>query len=569
MPPGVTAAMMSVLYRVVGGLAALLLLRELISRYHRRAVVAKLRRAWGTVETGDAEPEEEWAEAWRYLDAGAPSPTGCDQRTWQDLDLDTVLARLDRTRTGLGTQQFVRRIRTGASWNDDPGLDGLAARFQQDEALRDKVYGVFARVSSRLGYGMWRITTPGGITLRWWYAVFPVLTLASVACILALAVTPRALIPLFVLLLANLVVRMVVAWQLPVVLTGIRQVGPLLSTARRLVPLVRQLGGDVTAVAADLKHLVWLKRIAGRASQDPVVSGDFVGAVAEYLNLLFIVDANVLLFSARQLRRHSERLRRVALWVADVDLACAVARLRAEPRPWCQVARVSDGTATGIWHPLLEHPVSNDAELTDGSGAIITGANMAGKSTYLRSVGVAAVLARAIGTCPATQWAVPERAVRSLIGRNDDLLAGKSYYQVEADGVVALLNQAEGETATLFLLDELLRGTNTVERLAAGEAVLRALLDPGEMPPRHAVVVATHDGELVGMLADLYRPWHFREHITPAGLEFTFRRHAGPATTRTAIALLEASGAPEGLVALARRTALRLDPPNESSGFSQ
>jgi DNA mismatch repair ATPase MutS len=146
-----------------------------------------------------------------------------------------------------------------------------------------------------------------------------------------------------------------------------------------------------------------------------------------------------------------------------------------------------------------------------------------------------------------------------LIGRADDLAAGKSYYQVEAEGVVEMLHEARRTEPTLFLLDELLRGTNTIERLAAGESVLRALLGGhGGMSP-HAVVVATHDGELVSMLAGLYAPFHFRETVSSGGLSFDYHRHEGPASTRTAIALLEATGAPVDVVNAARTRASQLD----------
>ncbi|MQA91830.1 MAG: hypothetical protein GEU90_16675 [Gemmatimonas sp.] len=80
----------------------------------------------------------------------------------------------------------------------------------------------------------------------------------------------------------------------------------------------------------------------------------------------------------------------------------------------------------------------------------------------------------------------------SMIRGGDDLLGGRSYYQVEVERVVELLAGANSTDPRLFLLDELLRGTNTVDRLAAGEAILKALLE-GQVVPRHCVVIATHD----------------------------------------------------------------------------
>jgi DNA mismatch repair ATPase MutS len=106
----------------------------------------------------------------------------------------------------------------------------------------------------------------------------------------------------------------------------------------------------------------------------------------------------------------------------------------------------------------------------------------------------------------------------------------------------------------LFLLDELFRGTNAVERIAAGEAVLTELLvDATDVRP-HIVLAATHDGELVDLLRGSYAAYHFGDAIGPNGLTFDYHLLPGPATTRNAITLLQLQGAPESLVnrALAR-----------------
>jgi DNA mismatch repair ATPase MutS len=340
-----------------------------------------------------------------------------------------------------------------------------------------------------------------------------------------------------------------------------RQMGPLIRTAERLLRTTGAGRDESAEITEDIRRLRPLRRIAQWVSRDPLASGDFVAGAWEYLNLLFILDANALLLSARHLRRLCPVLGRVAAWVGDVDVALSIASLRAEPRSWSMPAwsQATRTRAEGMWHPLVGAPVANDVDLCSGAGIVITGANMSGKSTYLRTTGIAAVLARAFDTCPATSWEGRSFRVRSLIGRNDDLSLGKSYYQVEADGVVGLLDDAREELPTLFLLDELLRGTNTIERLAAGEAVLKELLSGHVTGSPHVVVVATHDGELVSMLDDLYLPFHFREMIGPGGLSFDYRRREGPASTRTAIALLESTGAPKEVVEAARARAEQLD----------
>ena len=148
---------------------------------------------------------------------------------------------------------------------------------------------------------------------------------------------------------------------------------------------------------------------------------------------------------------------------------------------------------------------------------------------------VTVVLAQTLNTCSCERYRAPRLRVRSPIGLSDDLTAGKSYYLVEVDAVLDLLRASESSDHHLFLFDELFRGTNTVERLAAGEAVLNALPLDAQGRARHVVIAATHDGELVRMLESTYDPHHFVETVQKHGLSFDFKILPGPARTRSAI----------------------------------
>jgi hypothetical protein len=524
-------------------------------------MAARVAEAWG-----DLEPSEFWSgelasEEWREIDDDRADGSALNARTWADLELDRVLAGIDRTWTGLGSQRLYTRLRSGAAWCDTQELEPLAQRIGADPEFRTELAIQLIAGGRSLGRGVWLLSRPDAIQLRWWYWLFPVLALATMGSIVAIPFEPRALVTLAICVVLNMGVRMGTAWQLPGVLAPMRQLGRLLWTAEGLRPLAGASYGVAGDLEQDLARLRPLRRIASWVTRDPIAAGELLAGLWEYLNLLFILDANAMLIGGRKLQAQASVVGRIARWVGDVDTAYAVASLRAEPRQW-SIPRVRAHPITevrGAWHPLVPSPVTNDAELEVGRGIIITGANMSGKSTYLRSIGIAAVLARAINTCPATSWDGQYFRVRSLMDRHDDLAAGKSYYQVEADGVVEMLHDAAGREPTLFLLDELLRGTNTVERLAAGEAVLRAFLDEAGEEARHVVMVATHDGELVTMLGGSYVPFHFRETVAADGLHFDYRRREGPASTRTAIALLEATGAPTSVIAAARARADELD----------
>ena len=133
---------------------------------------------------------------------------------------------------------------------------------------------------------------------------------------------------------------------------------------------------------------------------------------------------------------------------------------------------------------------------------------------------------------------------------------GRSYFQVEADRVAGLLARAAGETPTLFIVDELLRGTNSVERIALTEAVMLALVRR-DGPTPHVAVIATHDLEVAAAVVPPYAAWHFRETLANGELTFDYRRREGPSPTRTGILVLEAAGAPAAVIADAHARAER------------
>ena len=140
-----------------------------------------------------------------------------------------------------------------------------------------------------------------------------------------------------------------------------------------------------------------------------------------------------------------------------------------------------------------------------------------------------------------------------MIGRADDLAQGQSYFAAELDLSLSLINAADETEPHLFAIDEIFRGTNTTERVAAARAVL-ARLAAG----RHTVIAATHDLELLKLLDDRWEFHHFRESVTDGRLHFDYLMHPGPTSTHNAIRMMEVYGFPAEVVADAQRVAAEL-----------
>jgi hypothetical protein len=558
------------------GVAMLFGAALVVRRRDRVARLAKLRAEWGRARDVDRDMK---AIAAYYSGRAMPESAGrgINDRTWDDLSMDDVFSVLDRTESVVGQQVLYARLRAVPVADHLAAFEALVARMGEDPPARERAQLVLGRLRAPAGYDLWWLAQPGSLDMTGWHILFPILGVSMVGAVALVPFWPAAVVVIPAGAIVNLMARRTVARRLRVAAGAFRQVAPLLAVAEALT----SLDGPATAsiigsLSADGPRLSRLRRIASWAGRDSraAVAGDIGALLFESLNLVFCLDASALFFGARELRAGAPELLRVVAAVGEVDAAVSVASYRAGTPGWTRpVFQPSSAPAalSGVRHPLLPDAVPNTIALAPPNGVIITGSNMSGKSTFLRTVGVTAVLAQTINTCLASRYEAPAFVVRSCIGRADDPATGKSYYLVEVETVLDLVHAARSTEPHLMLFDELFRGTNAVERIAAGEAVLAMIVTPGTdgRPSPHVVLVATHDQELVDLLQGIYTTYHFADTIDGAGLAFDYQLQPGPATTRNAIALLGQRGAPPELVSRAlaraeilyraRRTASALD----------
>lgn len=540
--------MSSFLFIAVPVVAAITILNLALSWPRLRNLRRRLVTEWGLPRSLD----RDLGAIASYHEARAtPGEMVVDARTWSDLTMDEIFAGLDRTESAIGRQVLYHRLHDLAPGDRDV-FEAAVRHFAHDQPGRIEAQMTLAIVSDADAYDAWRLTLAGDVTIPSRYAVFPFLALLALASIVAAPFWHPAIAGLAIVAMVSIWARAATDRKLAEIRPAFRQVGPLLAAAERLGKLA---GEGVAPWAGELRahsrSLARLRGIAKWVARDPSRQNDLVAILYEYINLLFAIDANALYFGINVLAARRDELACVIELVGNVDAAISVASWRAGHPGWCVPSFTAPGTPTilaGIRHPLVDDCVPNSVDLAPPHGLIITGSNMSGKSTFLRTVGVSVLLAQTVNTVLAESYTSPPLAVRSCIGRSDDITTGTSYYLAEVRVVLDLVRAAGSSQAHLFLFDELFRGTNTAERVAAGEAVLSTLA----ASRRHLVLAATHDGELVDRLAGSYAPVHFTEHIDATGLSFDYRLRPGPATSRNAIALLELEGAPPHLIAAAR-----------------
>jgi hypothetical protein len=204
--------------------------------------------------------------------------------------------------------------------------------------------------------------------------------------------------------------------------------------------------------------------------------------------------------------------------------------------------------AAALGHPLLppDRRVCNDFSLREsGELAILTGSNMAGKSTFLKAVGVNLCLAAAGGPVNAARFQVAPVRLFTCIHITDSVTDGLSYFYAEVKRLRSLLDElrALDQPPLFYLIDEIFRGTNNRERLIGSRAYVGALLGaPG------LGLLATHDLELAGLAENSPQVgnYHFRDEVREGELAFDYMLRPGPCPTTNALKIMAMEGLPVG-----------------------
>jgi hypothetical protein len=316
--------------------------------------------------------------------------------------------------------------------------------------------------------------------------------------------------------------------------------------SRRLVALRAAL------VVRDADAATHMRRLARLMHHADLRHSGLVHAVVQALTLW---DVHVLVGVERWQRIAGPHVRGWLDAMGEIEALAALAALAHDHPHWAVPEIARDGPpqfiGEAIGHPMLPDAVRVDNDVAvgpPGSFLLVTGSNMSGKSTLLRSIGLNVVLALAGAPVCARRLRLPVVALQTSIHVQDSLVEGVSYFMAQLRRMKAIVEAADRAAAghgppVLYLLDEILQGTNTAERRIAATRVIRHLIDRGTIG-----AVTTHDLELADepALAAAARPVHFREHVArEAGrtvMTFDYVLRPGVATSTNALRLMEIVG---------------------------
>ncbi len=285
---------------------------------------------------------------------------------------------------------------------------------------------------------------------------------------------------------------------------------------------------------SELNRMTWLL-MSGRS-----LTGSIMELPMDYLRIFFHLDLIRFNEMLTVVRREEDALNDLMHVTGFLDSMIAAASFRHMLQYYSEPEFIEGaGTefkAEELFHPLLLTPVP--ADISADRGVLVTGSNASGKSTFLKSSAIAVILGETIMTVPAKSCRMNRFAVLTSMSLRDDLMAGESYFMAEIRAMKRILDEVKkGEQNIFCFVDEVLRGTNTVERISAGAELLL-----GFSNEKTLCFAATHDIELTHMLEEYYDNYHFSETIVNDSITFDYHLLPGRAESRDAIKLLDLMG---------------------------
>ncbi len=522
-------------------------------RFHRRGL-ARLDGTWRAFPSNGAS----------YLSPGHPFA--------EDLDVfgpSSLFQLLDAAETPFGRDALARLLSTAAVQHDDPaGTSWQAELTARQEAVRELAPLLAWRARLSVEGGVLRAESPDPLPfLSWAEGKSPL----EVPAVVVLAARVLPLVAIAVAVGGQVAGWPKLAWVL-VVLVEMAISAQFREQTHATVDAVSEHAGGFARYGALFEAAIAETRKAERlvSATAPLRASDGAGprgVVAEmralerlvsfvearrnevfklFLGPVLMWDLNFAVLLERWRLRSGSHVRAWFSALGEVEAFASLAGF-AFDRPdhvWPELEADAQLSATGLGHPLIDtaRRVGNDVSLPHkGTALVVTGSNMSGKSTLLRALGVNTVLAQAGAPVAARSFTLGEVTLATSMRVKDSLDEGVSHFYAELQKLKRVVDLAQKPPPLLFLLDEILHGTNSRERIIGARSVVLGLLERGALG-----ALSTHDlgiADLALAVPGAVKNVHFEEQVADDGtMTFDYRLREGTVQSSNALRLMRAIG---------------------------
>lgn len=483
-----------------------------------------------------------------------------DDITWNDLDFNEIFMLINKSLSSVGEEYLYYKLRTPQSTPHElQHFDELCDFYHKNPDARISTQLALARLGKTGKYSIYdyldNLDILGDRNNKKHYFFNALL---GIALLLLFVDVPIGLVAFCTVSIYNMISYFKEKNEIDMYISSFAYVMRLMETADKLSKIDNVVAKEETEQLIQHKNALrkfkrgsfWLMS-SGRMSG----SGNPLDILMDYMRMIFHLDLMQFNKMLYEVKLHKDDVEVLITTLGYMETAIVVGEYRVflgiEQEDWCKPKhhkQVALSLEQG-YHPLILNPVKNSIDAN--RGVLLTGSNASGKSTFLKMVAIQAILSQTIYTVLAKQYEAGFFEIVSSMSLRDNIDSGESYYIVEIKSIKRILQKAkEGTLPVLCFVDEVLRGTNTVERISASTEILKSM-----SKEKTLCFAATHDIELTSLLKDHFDNYHFEEKIQDGDVLFNYELQKGKATSRNAIMLLKVMGYDETIIEAASKRA--------------
>ena len=519
----------------------------------KRKVIERLKKRWGQL------PEREYSQdqlaALKYYYSQHIDKTDdIDDITWNDLDMDSIYMLINSSCSSIGEEYLYSLLRKPYFDNETQyERERVMEYLDSHEEIRLELMYILTSIGKVKNVSLYEYLNRLGNIEPEGPGKHVLMNLCYPISVLLMMVN----IPIGILALIITITYSVVTY-----FSGKAKIDSYYSV---IVAVMRTLKAADKLEKLDIPELNHYKEQIHHASKRlktfnqggfvvaAMTGGNIADLMLDYFRILTHADLILFYRMLRIYREETASLNSLYETFGFLDSMLACASFRRLLCIWCKPellsANKSDKNAVQkpfleleeVYHPMIDNAVANS--IRTGSSVLLTGSNASGKSTFIKTVAINAILSQTINTAICKSYRASFFRIASSMALTDNLLGKESYYIVEIKSLKRILDNSNENIPLLCFIDEVLRGTNTLERIAASSTIL------ANLAKNHCICfAATHDLELTSILEAHYTNYHFQEQITDGDILFDYQLYEGKSSSRNAIKLLDLLGYPNEII---------------------
>lgn len=518
-----------------------------------------IKAQWGKEDT-EKRDSSQIDKLYNYLLVENKAEFYIDDITWRDLNMDTVFRKIDRTKSLPGMQYLYNMLRNPLfdkdilkDRNHTSELllenDGLAREIQYPLHILGKKQG--KKIFDFFYNGLSVDTSP-----LWYLTILSYLPFLVI--VLFFFNQQYAFLFLFFSIALNAYFYQHIKKKIYAEIDTFKYLGSVIECAKSIVKLNLK---NIDLKQGELSDLLDIIKKTGKNISKINFNDGFeimpdTEILMHYYNMIFLKEPKIFYKAVNSINKYKDEFEKIYKIIGEIDSYISIASYKSGLDYYTEPEFILTGNkfylnTKDIYHPLLDKPVPYTIELMN-KGALVTGSNASGKSTFLRTIGINTIFTQTMGFALATNYTSSFFKLLTSIGTVDSIVEGDSYFMAEAKSLLRVLNELDPNQPVLCILDEIFRGTNTAERISAASESLDYMIHKN-----CCVIAATHDLELTNMVDNNYKNYHFKETIDQNDINFDYILRNGPCTSRNGIAILKYLGYPKELHEQAARKAER------------